>query len=320
MKNKIYIILFTPIVVSIFILFFNGPLKQNKIITIPYGSSVSTIGDILYSNGILYNKYTFLIYSRIFGFDDLFVHGDFNINKYINLYSLVNYLTQDKNIISYKITLIEGYTIKQAIDIINNESKLTGEITIHVQEGQLMPDTYFFRKGDTRNSIVLRMKNSMENYLNDKWNNATNKLIYKNKEEALIMASLVEKESTLAQERPIIASVFLNRLKIGMPLQTDPTIAYALGKENADKLTKDDLRVNSPYNTYKNYGLTPTPIANPSRGAIDAAFNPSITKYLYFVADGKGGHIFSTNLVDHNKSVANWRQIEKNIRKQQLLK
>ncbi len=314
MIKKLYFLACFLLIIFIGGLFFSGPLSQKKIITIPYGSSVNTIATLLENNNIIYNKYIFLAYVKILFIKNSFIFGEFEIQQNINLYSLIRYITSDKNILSYKFILIEGYTTKQALDLLNAENNLLGEISIDVKEGELMPDTYFFKKNDSKDSIILRMKKSMEDYLLKQWQNRDKSLPYKNMQQALILASLVEKETTLAKERSIIASVFLNRLRIGMPLQTDPSIAYALGRENADKLTKADLKFKSPYNTYLNYGLTPTPIANPSRGCIDAVFNPASTKYLYFVADGKGGHIFAENLVEHNKNVAKWRKIEKNIR------
>jgi UPF0755 protein len=298
----------------VFGLFFSGPLSQKKIINIPYGSSVNSIAKLLEDNNVIYNKYIFLGYVKVLFLSNAFIFGEFEINQNINLYSLIRYIASDKNILSYKFILIEGYTTKQALSLLNEDTRLVGEISLSVAEGELMPDTYFFNKKDTKDSIILRMKKSMETYLLSKWESRDQNLPYKNMQQALILASLVEKEATIPSERPIIASVFLNRLRIGMPLQTDPSIAYALGKENADKLTRADLKFESPYNTYLHYGLTPTPIANPSRGCIDAVFQPASTKYLYFVADGKGGHIFAQNLVEHNKNVAKWREIEKNIR------
>lgn len=311
-KKYIYIFL---LLVSIF-LYLPSNNKEVKV-EIPKGSNAYLTSQILRSYNAIYSKYLFTYFLRLTGKDKNVKPGEYLIPGHSSMIYLGNYITNSKNIFRYKVTIIEGSTVKQVIDIINNITQLSGVVTLSMKEGDLMPDTYYFIKGDTKDALLKRMQDSMDTYLTALWKSRDPSLPYKTPTEALIMASLIEKEAALASERPLIASVFLNRLKLGMKLQTDPTVAYGLGKINADALTRANLLSKTPYNTYIIKGLPPTPIANPSRGAINAAFFPAKTDYLYFVANGKRGHLFSTNLIDHNRNVNLWRKIEKDFRTQQ---
>jgi UPF0755 protein len=315
-KNFIIRLILLLIFLILFALFFPGPLAKDSKVVINRGDSSSDIALSLRKQGALYNKYLFVIGVKVFGLTTDFPYGEYKLPQYVNLYSLLFNTIKPNNAIYYKILLIEGYTVKQALQIIKEDNNLDGELTIIPPEGSLMPNTYFFIRGETKNSIVIRMQKSMEEYLERAWQNRAEKLPYKNKEQVLIMASLIEKETTLKAERPTVASVFLNRLRIGMRLQTDPTIAYALGRLSGEGLTREDLKFNSPYNTYLHYGLPPKPIANPSKTSIDAALNPAKTSYLYFVADGKGGHLFGNTLIEHNENVKKWREIERSFKLQ----
>jgi UPF0755 protein len=320
LKRKLYNFrhaCFILIILCASIFVFPGPSSIDTRIEIKQGDSAQIIVSKLKQANIIYSEYLLLGIIKLFNLDKYFIFGEFNIKAHISIANLLYYISDSKNVISYKITIIEGMTVRQALLIIKNEPNLKGEITISPKEGTLMPDTYYFTKKDTKNSIIIRMQNSMSNYLDMLWEKRDPKLPYKNKQEALILASLVEKESAHPDEREIIAAVFLNRLRIGMKLQTDPTVAYGLGKDSANKLTKSDLQANHPHNTYVYYGLPPTPIANPSKRALRAVFYPAQTKYLYFVADGKGGHIFANTLKEHNMNVIRWREIEKEIRKKE---
>ncbi|KAL0263799.1 UNVERIFIED_CONTAM: hypothetical protein PYX00_011098 [Menopon gallinae] len=174
-----------------------------------------------------------------------------------------------------------------------------------------MPNTYYFHKGETRCSIIDRMRKGMLDYVNTLWKNRNPSLPFRSKEEAIILASIVEKETALPSERALIAGVFINRLKLNMRLQSDPTVAYGLNRANAKGLTKGDLKTDTPYNTYTKKGLPIGAIANPGKASLYAVFHPEVTNYLYFVADGTGAHKFSSSLDEHNKFVANWRKIQK---------
>ena len=190
-----------------------------------------------------------------------------------------------------------------------NVSELSGEITVAAAEGELLPETYSFEYGDSRNSIVIQAQKAMTRVLDQAWADRNQAVPLKDKRQLLTLASIVEKETGVPEERGLVASVFANRLVKGMKLQTDPTVIYALTKGQSDlgrSLKRADLNVDSPYNTYKYYGLPPAPICNPGIEAIRAAANPEDSDYLYFVASGNGGHNFSTSLAQHNRNVKDW--------------
>jgi len=177
-----------------------------------------------------------------------------------------------------------------------------------------LPETYHFHYGDSRTAILQRMREAMRETLAELWPERAQGLPIKSPEEAVILASIVEKETGVAGERPLVASVFVNRLEKGMRLQSDPTVAYALMQANGalDRaLTRQDWKFDHPYNTYVYAGLPPGPIANPGRAALQAVLNPAESDYLYFVADGSGGHAFAKTLAQHNRNVAKWKQIKR---------
>jgi UPF0755 protein len=199
-----------------------------------------------------------------------------------------------------------------ALARIAEHPSLTGEIAIAPPEGAIKPDTYLFRRGMSRDTLISEMTAAQSKLLDELWKARNPSLPLKTSEEAVILASIVEKETAVPEERPKIASVFLNRLARGMRLQSDPTIIYGIvgGKGRLDRpLTKADIAQTTPYNTYRIDGLPPGPIGNPGRASLEAVLNPLNTKLLYFVADGSGGHAFAETLEEHNRNVANWRQL-----------
>jgi UPF0755 protein len=213
----------------------------------------------------------------------------------------------------FRITVAEGATSWQVWDALNRAEFLTGTLPERPAEGSLSPDSYELRRGADRGELVADMQRRQSEILLRAWENRAEGLPLRSPEEALILASIVEKETGQADERPQVASVFINRLRVPMRLQTDPTVIYGitLGEGTLGRgLRRSELNAETPYNTYRIDGLPPTPIANPGRAAIEATLNPDTTAYLYFVADGTGGHTFSTNLADHNRAVARWREIE----------
>ncbi len=194
---------------------------------------------------------------------------------------------------------------------------LSGETGPVPPEGSLLPETYHYSWNDDRAALVERMQTGMEVVLAELWPERAEGLPINTPEEAVILASIVEKETGVAEERPLVASVFVNRLKRGMRLQSDPTVVYGLtnGQRPLGRtLTFRDLDRPSPYNTYTNGGLPPGPIANPGRAALEAVLHPAESRYLYFVADGTGGHAFAKTLVEHNRNVAKWRKIQRQQR------
>jgi len=213
----------------------------------------------------------------------------------------------------FRVSVAEGVTSWQVINSLNAVDGLedfTGDVP---PEGVLAPDSYEFVPGDTAAGIVEKMTSAQAAILAAAWAERAEDLPLASPEEALVLASLIEKETGVPEERPQVASVFVNRLRLGMKLQTDPTVIYGITKGQGvlnRGLRQSELRARTPYNTYVIDGLPPTPIANPGRASIEAALNPATTDFIFFVADGTGGHAFATNLDDHNRNVALWREIE----------
>jgi UPF0755 protein len=214
--------------------------------------------------------------------------------------------------VARRLTIPEGLTNFQIAHLLWATEGLQGNIPPLPGEGMLFPETYHFSWGDTREDVILRLHQAMRKTLREGWNPRASGLPLKNSQEALILASIVEKETAVAEERPHIAAVFLNRLRHGMRLQSDPTVVYDLtdGKGALGRpLTREDLKQETPSNTYVIDGLPPTPISNPGRLALQAVLHPTVSDDLYFVADGSGGHAFSKTLAEHNRNVARWRKV-----------
>ncbi|MBD3804495.1 MAG: endolytic transglycosylase MltG [Thioclava sp.] len=213
-----------------------------------------------------------------------------------------------------RVTVVDGVTSWQIVQGLKEANFLAGAIDGVPAEGTLAPDSYEVKRGADRQALVDLMKDRQAKILADAWAGRAEGLPYESPEQALIMASIVEKETGVPNERAQVASVFINRLEKGMKLQTDPTVIYGVteGKGILGRgLRQSELRKATPYNTYVIDGLPPTPIANPGKAAIEAAMHPDSTPYLFFVADGSGGHAFATTIDEHNKNVAKWREIEK---------
>jgi UPF0755 protein len=209
------------------------------------------------------------------------------------------------------LTIAEGLTAFQVFDQLVVTSGLEDTFDVPL-EGSVLPETYYFSYGDTRSEIIKRMVGAMDNNLNRLWQERVSGLPFNGPGDALILASIVEKETGVKAERARIAGVFINRMNRGMRLQSDPTVIYGLSKGDGPlgrRLTRADLKKKTPYNTYTINGLPPGPICNPGLAAIRAVLNPQHTDELYFVADGKGGHVFTKSLKEHNRNAAKWRKI-----------
>lgn len=210
----------------------------------------------------------------------------------------------------YRVAMAEGTTVWQVAEGLKAADFLSGTVTALPPEGHLAPDSYEVRAGAAREALLAEMRDRQEAILAEAWANRDPDLPYKSPEEVLIMASIIEKETGVPEERRLVASVFVNRLRKGMRLQTDPTVIYGItgGKGVLGRgLRQSELRAETPYNTYVISGLPPTPIANPGRASIEAAVHPAVTDYIFFVADGTGGHAFAATLAEHNANVAKWR-------------
>jgi UPF0755 protein len=222
-------------------------------------------------------------------------------------------LTSGKTIV-HRLTLPEGVMSAEAAALIAAAEPLVGEIGTIPPEGSLLPETYHFSRGDTRSDLIARMQAAQDEVLAELWPTRSDDLPFDTRREAVILASIVEKETGVAEERPLVASVFINRLRKEMRLQSDPTVVYGLTDGEGPlgrALTRADLEIATPYNTYLIDGLPPGPIANPGRASLAAVLSPAESEYLYFVADGSGGHAFAKTLTQHNRNVANWRKIRR---------
>lgn len=286
------------------------PMKVEtpKLIQIESGASLTKIARTLQQNGLIEKDFYFILYSKINKIYPQIKAGEYLISEDVTLEKLANILTSGK-VYLRKITFAEGLNAREIADILYQNEILEGDFEVP-PEGAFLPETYTFSRGDSRQSIVNQGTKAMNKVLEQAWQEKDADLPLNSKEEMLILASIVEKETGVADERPQVASVFINRLKKGMLLQTDPTVIYALtlGKTDLGRdLRTRDLAVDSPYNTYKYDGLPPTPICSPGKAAIMAVAHPDKTPYLYFVASGNGGHNFARTLQEHNANVRKWR-------------
>lgn len=292
----------------------DGPLLNVTNVIIPKGASLRGVALELAEAKIIDKPWLFMILARVNGLSKHLKAGEYQFMPQISLKNAMEKIAKGE-VYFRRITIPEGLTSGQIMYLIANYPDLTGEIDVDVKEGELLPETYSFEFGASRNSIILQAKSAMKNVLEEAWAVRNHNLPLKNMNDMLTLASIIEKETGMPEERPLVASVFVNRLKKGMRLQTDPTVIYALTEGETAfgrSLKKVDLGIDSPYNTYKNYGLPPGPICNPGRDSILAAVQPEKSDYLYFVADGTGGHRFAKSLTEHNKNVQSWIKSLKN--------
>lgn len=293
---------------------------NNKItINIPKGASVKAISNMLEDDEIISNALIFELYTRVFGNHEPIQAGEFEFEPQLSMTSILKKLQTGQTIL-HSITIPEGLSNFQIRTIIEQDDILSGDIETMPGEGYLLPETYNVRKDLGRQDFIDRLHQAKKDFLKMAWEERQSDLPITTLEEAVILASIVEKETALADEREKVAGVFVNRLRKNMRLQSDPTVIYALtaGIPPKDgpgalgrRLLKKDLDYESPYNTYRNSGLPPGPICNPGKASVRAVLNPAAHNYLYFVADGKGGHAFAETLDGHNKNVAAWRKIRR---------
>jgi UPF0755 protein len=293
---------------------FNKPHDNNKSISmvIEKGENSRRVAKKLRQEGVISSRLLFHIAARLYKIDTHLKAGEYLFLPNVSMKQVLDIIAKGK-VYYRKITLPEGLTAYQMMEVIREDEALSGEISVFVDEGELLPETYSFFKGDSRNSIIIQSKRAMQKVLDEVWN-MNNNFVLKTKDELLVLASIIEKETNIPSERADISAVFTSRLRMGMRLQTDPTVVYAVtgGKQNIGRsIYKKDLQIDSPYNTYRYYGLPPGPICNPSKEALFAAANPSEAEYLYFVATGDGGHWFAKTLDEHNKNVSRYRKIRK---------
>ena len=297
------------------------PLENRESgLTIPSGVGVSWLANHLESQKIIDNKYIFRAYIWLNEKDVSIKAGEYTLLDIDSIPQLVDKVSDGK-VIQYSLTLIEGKTYKDYLVQLQSQNNLANELegmsTAEIMqavgspdvhpEGQFAPQTYLYQKGDSDLDVLKQAHARQKVILEDVWDARDSSVEVKTPYELLIMASIIEKETGAAVERPIISGVFNNRLNIGMKLQTDPTVIYGMGESYDGNIRRKDLRTDTEYNTYTRYGLPPTPIAMPGEAAIKAAANPQETEALYFVGKGDGSHYFSNTYKEHNNAVIKYQ-------------
>jgi UPF0755 protein len=289
-----------------------GPLQDNKIVNIPKGLGTREIADLLTREGVIDQPWVFIGGVYVLKAKEGLKFGEYQFTKNASLSDVVETITDGK-VVQHTLTIPEGLTSEQIVARLLQNDALSGSIKEIPREGALLPETYKFTRGTTRESIIQRMQQTSQRVLRDVWQHRAQGLPVKTPEELLILASIIEKETGKPDERTRVAAVFVNRIKQKMRLQSDPTIIYGLtgGKGSLGRpIMKSEIEQATPYNTYVIDGLPPGPIANPGVASLEAAANPARTKEIYFVADGTGGHAFAENYEQHQKNVARLRAIE----------
>ncbi len=291
-----------------------GPLQQPRTVVVPRGQGTREIAQLLEREGVIDQSWIFVGGLLMEKAQGELKAGEYLFPEHASMRDVMDILISGKAIL-HAVTVPEGYTSQQVVETLRNDPVLVGSVDDVPAEGSLLPETYKFTRGTTRKQMLERMQSAHDQLVSTLWEKRSPDLPLETPEELVILASIVEKETGKADERPRVAAVFLNRLRQGMKLQSDPTILYGLyggsAFEEPRSITRSQLDEPNPYSTYQIKGLPPTPIANPGRAALEAVANPSRTEELYFVADGTGGHVFSETLDEHNRNVSKWRKIEK---------
>lgn len=288
-----------------------GLTSEETLVLIRRGSSLDDIAEVLTESGVISDPMVFGVAARLSEKARRLKAGEYAIPAGASMEAVLVILASGRTI-ARSLTVPEGLTSVEIVRLIEEAPALVGAVAEVPPQGSLLPETYHYSFGDDRAVLLQRMSEAMERTLGELWPQRQEGLPLESPQEALALASIVEKETGIADERPLVASVFINRLRRGMPLQSDPTVIFALTEGEAPlgrALTRRDWRVEHPYNTYVIPALPPGPIANPGRAAIAAVLQPAESDYLYFVAAGDGGHAFAKTLREHNRNVRQWRRI-----------
>ena len=291
-----------------------GPLRSPTAVDLPRGSGVAAIAGRLTAAGAIEHPWVFAVMARVTGKDRSLKAGEFALEPGMSPAAIIALLESGK-VVQHPVVVPEGLTVHEVFALLETTDVLSGELPALPPEGGLLSDTYLVPRGEPRAQLVERMRSAMDSAVAQAWAKRQPDLPLRSPQEMLILASIIEKETAKPEEYGLVAAVFANRLRQGMLLQTDPTVIYALAEGKGPlrrELTRADLQLDHPYNTYRVAGLPPGPIANPGRAALAAAVNPAAVDYLYFVANGDGGHLFARTLAEHNRNVARWRQLRKN--------
>ncbi len=293
-----------------------GPLTQDKVVNIPRGAGLKDIADLLQREGVTDSPYVFMGSVLTLKAREDLKSGEYLFPKQATLREVVDTIIDGK-VVQHQMTIPEGLTSEQIVARLLENDILSGSVREIPREGTMLPESYRFARGTTREQMIQRMQATQKRVVQEAWERRLPDLPIKTPEQLVTLASIVEKETGRHDERTRVAAVFMNRLKQRMRLQSDPTIIYGLvgGKGTLGRpISRADIDQPTPYNTYTIEGLPPGPIANPGRASIEASANPSRTKELFFVADGAGGHTFSESLDAHNRAVGRLRQSEKEQR------
>ncbi len=289
-----------------------GSAKRETVVLIAPGSRSHDIAAQLQSAGAVGNALLFEAELHFHGAASNVKAGEYALPAFASMSDVARILVEGKSI-QHKLTAAEGLTSDMIHKLVMADPVLVKDPGPVPAEGTLLPETYLFTRGTSRAEIVGRMESAEKKFLDEQWAKRTQGLPLTTPEQAMIMASIVEKETALPAERRHIAAVFVNRLKVGMKLQSDPTIIYGItkGYPLGRGIRESELQADTPYNTYAITGLPPTPICNPGKDSIAAVLNPAASPDLYFVANGKGGHVFASTMAQHERNVVAWRAVER---------
>jgi UPF0755 protein len=288
-----------------------GPASKTTTVILERGSGVRQIANALDEAGAISSAGLFTVMAQLTGATSELKAGEYEIAPHASMASVLADIRAGK-VVRHLVTIPEGWTSGMALEAVMASPVLTGTAA-EPPEGSLLPDTYQVQRGDARAEVLQRMMTARDKLLAELWAKRQPDLPLATPEEAVTLASIVEKETGVPAERPRVAAVFVNRLRAGMALQSDPTIIYGIskGRPLGRGILASELAAATPYNTYVVVGLPPTPIANPGRESLAAVMNPPKTEELYFVADGTGGHVFAKTYEEHEKNVAKWRKLER---------
>ncbi len=302
--------------IKIFFIDYSAPCcsVDNVSLNITPELSAKKIGEMLESSKIITSSQSFHYNVSLRNKSHKLKFGEYEFKRGDTLKQIIDKI-ENGNIVYHSITIPEGLASREIKALLEKENKLTGEITVPLPEGSILPDTYHFKRGETKNDVICFMKRNFDKRIQPLWINRQKNIPIRTLEEALIVASIVEEETYKSSEKPYVASVYYNRLKRSMRLQADPTVRYAIEQKANKRLNRflkiKDLKFSSPFNTYRNKGLPPTPICHFAIDTLEAVLQPAQTNYLYFVADGSGGHIFSATYAQHKQAQKKWRRSKK---------
>ncbi|MBX3595088.1 endolytic transglycosylase MltG [Sphingomonas sp.] len=288
-----------------------GPLQRNASVVVPEGATMTAASNQLAKAGAIRSPRLFVWLARIFGGDTPIQAGEYRLPAHISQADILKMMQGGKTLQRF-VMIPEGMPSIMVHERLMAAPQLDGKVAVPV-EGTVLPDSYAYNRGDTRQAVLDRMQAAMVKYLAAAWTKRKPNIAVSTPREALILASIVEKETGKPEERRMVAAVYSNRLKRGMPLQADPTVIYPVtkGKPLGRRILRSELQADNGYNTYAMTGLPLGPIANPGRASIDAVLDPAESQALYFVADGTGGHVFADTLEQHNANVQKWYAIRR---------